>query len=101
MSIKVEITNNTRKVLDSIKADTALALLNKAEAIGYTAQILAPQATGALVNSKRVEAVSFDNVQVSFNTAYANRRHYENKKNPQTLEYLKRAGEIEGAKALL
>lgn len=56
----------------------------------------APKASGALVRSGRLVktgeaayAVTFGDNQVR----YAYRREYENKKNPQTLHYLKNAGE--------
>lgn len=59
------------------------------------ATVLAPKLTGALQGDGRVE------VEGNHHTArfggtdvpYARRRHFENKKNPQTLNYLKRAGD--------
>lgn len=61
------------------------------------AQMLAPKDTGALISSGRVvegngkATAVFGGADVG--VPYARRRHYENKKNPQTLHYLKRAGD--------
>lgn len=57
---------------------------------------LAPEDTGELKSDGRVEVISDTEVHVKFGDArvpYARRRHFENKKNPQTLRYLKRAGD--------
>ena len=57
---------------------------------------LAPKMTGDLKSDGRVEVVSGTEVHIKFGDArvpYARRRHFENKKNPQTLQYLKRAGD--------
>lgn len=50
--------------------------------------VLAPMLTGALRSSARVSPIEKDSVTISFNTAYARRRHYENRKNPSTKHYL-------------
>lgn len=60
------------------------------------AQMLAPRDTGALVSSGRVVEQG-SKVSAVFGGAdvgvpYARRRHYENRKNPQTLLYLEKAG---------
>lgn len=57
--------------------------------------MLAPKLTGALIDDSRVEK-STSGRKVIFggsNVPYARRRHFENKKNPQTLHYLQRAGD--------
>lgn len=57
---------------------------------------LAPELTGSLKSDARVQVVSDTEVHVKFGDArvpYARRRHFENKKNPQTLRYLQRAGD--------
>lgn len=57
---------------------------------------LAPEDTGELKSDGRVEIVSDTEVHVKFGDArvpYARRRHFENKKNPQTKNYLKNAGD--------
>jgi hypothetical protein len=60
------------------------------------AVMLAPEDSGALVNSGRVERVSTAFYRIIFGSSqvpYARIRHYENKKNPQTLGYLAKAGD--------
>lgn len=60
------------------------------------ATMLAPKDTGALRDSGRVERKASGGVSIIFGggkVPYARRRHYENKKNPQTLGYLKKAGD--------
>lgn len=57
---------------------------------------LAPKDTRALVNSGRIIRKGSANYQVKYGSnkvPYALRRHYENKKNPQTLRYLEQAGD--------
>lgn len=59
------------------------------------AVILAPKDTRALVSSGRVDRDKPATYKVSFGggrVPYAKRRHYENRRNPQTLRYLERAG---------
>lgn len=57
--------------------------------------MLSPKDTGALAENGRVErknghrTVKFGDESVP----YARRRHFENQKNPQTLNYLERAGD--------
>ena len=62
------------------------------------ATIYAPVETGNLRNSGRIERIT-DGYKVKFGGSigrfavkYARRRHYENRKSPQTLRYLERAG---------
>lgn len=60
------------------------------------ANMLAPQESGALKGTGRVEKNPEGGHSVLFgneNVRYARRRHYENKKNPQTLLYLEKAGD--------
>lgn len=59
------------------------------------AVINAPKDTRALVNSSKINKV-VGGFSVSFGSGrvpYALRRHFENKKNPQTLHYLSRAAD--------
>lgn len=59
-------------------------------------RMLAPVDTGALVQSGRVEINPDGSVSAVFgggSVPYARRRHFENKKNPQTLNYLQKAGD--------
>ena len=60
------------------------------------ASILAPKDTRALVYSGKVTRDNPFQWTISFGSSrvpYARRRHYENKKNPQTLRYLERAAD--------
>lgn len=66
------------------------------QVILYRARMLAPVLTGALVDDGRVVDNPMGGKSVIFGSPsvpYARRRHYENRKNPQTLYYLQRAGE--------
>lgn len=71
------------------------ALLEMATDIHRRAVINAPIETGALKNSGVIEpkqegyAVKFGSGRVP----YARKRHFENKKNPQTTHYLEKAGD--------
>ncbi len=66
-----------------------------ADSILGRATMIAPKLTGALRSDGRVEtrdtslAIVFGDERVP----YARMRHYVNRKNPQTLNYLKRAGD--------
>jgi hypothetical protein len=65
------------------------------DAILGRATMIAPKLTGALHSDGRVETVDTA-VQVTFGDGrvpYARRRHFENSKNPQTTNYLKKAGD--------
>ncbi len=76
------IKNAKRRICDSI--------LNKA-------MMSAPVDTGRLRDNGRVVEESSSRSAVVFgdnNVPYARRRHFENKKNPQTLHYLSKAGEV-------
>lgn len=58
------------------------------------ATILAPRDTGALKASAKTAKTGTNEYTISFGGSrvqYAKRRHYENRKNPQTLRYLERA----------
>ena len=57
---------------------------------------LAPELNGELKSDGRVEVISDSEVHIKFGNArvpYARRRHFENKKNPHTKYYLKKAGD--------
>ena len=71
-------------------------LAEMATDIDTRAKVLAPKDTRALVNSSRIKRLSAVAYQISFGSSqvpYARRRHFENKKNPQTLGYLSRAAD--------
>lgn len=79
-----ESKSNDRRVLEMVTD------------IHRDASILAPKLTRALVNSGRISRAGEAHYRVTFgggNVPYARRRHFENKKNPQTLRYLERAGD--------
>lgn len=75
-------------------------LAEMATDIHRRAVILAPVETGALRNSGKVEKSGSQEYTISFGNGgrvpYARRRHFENKKNPQTLGYLSRAADSVG-----
>lgn len=84
---------------DFTKVDALVskAMQNGLEALGKDiekrAVVLAPKDTGRLRNSVRMDVTTSgqDRVEVSFNTAYARRRHYENNLHPSTKMYLNNA----------
>ena len=81
--------NKETRVLE--RAEEAMAGV-----INTRATIIAPKESGELKSNGRVEKTSDGHHTVIFGDAtvpYARRRHFENKKNPQTLHYLKRAGD--------
>ena len=60
------------------------------------AGMLAPLDTGNLKSSGKIARRGQAHYSIAFGgtrVPYAKRRHFENKKNPQTLEYLTRAGD--------
>lgn len=79
------------KVLKEV--DTGL--LEMTTDIHTRSTVLAPKDTRALVNSGRIGKVT-GGYKVTYGSSrvpYARRRHFENKKNPQTLRYLEKAGD--------
>ena len=88
--------SNSRAWLSSESKVLARAERGLAQVILNRATMLAPVLTGALVEDGRVEKNPNGHHSVVFGSndvPYARRRHFENKKNPQTLHYLKRAGD--------
>lgn len=89
ISNKVSVLNDTKKQLDGVTAEIAVDILNRA-------QMNAPKASGALVRSGRVTKADGGGYTVTFgdnSVRYAYRRHFENKKHPETLLYLEKAGD--------
>ena len=71
-------------------------LAEMATDIHARASILAPKDTRALVNSGNVKRTGDMEYTIKFGSSkvpYARRRHFENKKNPQTLGYLSKAAD--------
>lgn len=93
MSVKVNIDKNwSNKVVDKVH----LGLLEMSTDIHRRAIILAPKLTRALVNSGKIRKSGIMEYTISFGSAkvpYARKRHFENKKNPQTIGYLAKAGD--------
>lgn len=72
------------------------AVLEMATDIDKRAKMFAPVDSSALVNSSRIAREATASYSVTFGSSavpYARRRHYENRRNPQTLKYLERAGD--------
>lgn len=93
MSVKITLNANWGKVLQP-KFLTE-GLLEMTTDVHKRATILAPKDSRALVNSGTIDPVT-DGFKVTYGSSrvpYARRRHFENKKNPQTLGYLAKAGD--------
>ena len=72
------------------------AMLTLATDIDRVAKLQAPQETGALRASGIVKRNGLGKYSVIFgggDVRYARKRHFENRKNPQTLRNLERAGD--------
>ena len=81
-----------KKVDGLVNSLMAAGLQSLGDDIKKRSQILAPKDTGALRQSAKVQLNSTkDTVTVSYNTAYARRRHYENNLHPATRLYLTNA----------
>lgn len=92
MPVKTNINKNWSS---QVSAQMKAGLLEMTTDIHSRAVILAPKLTRALANSGVIEPVT-DGYKVKFGSSrvpYARRRHFENKKNPQTLGYLAKAGD--------
>ena len=91
----VKVTSKIKEWGAKKQADMDKSLLELASVIHRDASNLAPRDKGNLIASGRIEkkgngyAVSFGGGSIK----YAKRRNYENRKNPQTLHYLDRAGD--------
>lgn len=92
MSAKLTVDPNwSSKIAKEISA----GLLELSNDIRTRATILAPKETGALANSGKVEPIA-DGYKITFGSnrvPYARIRHFVNRKNPQTLGYLTKAGD--------
>lgn len=93
---RVRVTSRINQWTAETEGKLDKAVLTMATDIDRVAKTLAPHASGALAASGRIERNGPANYSVIFGGSrvpYALRRHYENKKNPQTLRYLQRAGD--------
>lgn len=92
MPVKVTIKKDWSTNIEKGMND---AVLEMATDIHKRATILAPKLTYALINSGVITPV-LNGYKVSFGGArvpYARLRHFVNKKNPQTIGYLAKAGD--------
>jgi hypothetical protein len=93
---KVTFESHIKEWSDKTEAKLDLAVAHIATDIHRIATMNAPVDHGTLVKSGRINREGQAHYKVIFgggSVKYALRRHYENKKNPQTLQYLKRAGD--------
>lgn len=93
MSVKITMNANWTKVQQGKWLQGGL--LEMTTDIHSRSSVLAPKDTRALVNSGRIDSVN-DGYKITYGSSrvpYARRRHFENKKNPQTLGYLAKAGD--------
>lgn len=92
----VRFTSRLREWSAEKAREMDVAMLDLVTTIHRDAVNLAPRDTGALVNSGRIVRRALGHYSVIFGggpVRYAKRRHYENRSNPQTLNYLKRSGD--------
>lgn len=92
----IRITSRVKQWESSSMDNLEFALASLSTEIHRIAIMNAPHLNGALQDSGKVERLESMKYQVRFGDSevpYALRRHYENKKNPQTLRYLERAAE--------
>ncbi len=92
MSVKINMDRDwDRKLIKGLRA----GMIDMTTDIHKKASILAPKDSRNLVKSGKIEpkgagfVVSFGSLKIP----YARKRHFENKKNPQTIGYLKKAGD--------
>jgi hypothetical protein len=95
MSVRVRVTSNVDTWAKVEKQNLRNAQRAMGDAIMARATMIAPKLTGALRSDGRVETKD-TSVVVTFGDSrvpYARKRHFENRKNPQTLRYLEKAGD--------
>lgn len=93
---RVRVTSRVIQWSERKARDMDIAMLDLATTIHRDAGNLAPVQTGALASSGRIQRNGTANYSIIFGSSavrYARRRHYQNRKNPQTLRYLERAGD--------
>lgn len=89
----VEMPTNFSKADKLVNAAMKEGLLLLGKDVRKRAIVLAPKDSGDLRRSAKVDVstTGVDSVEVSFNTEYAKRRHYENNLHPSTRLYLTNA----------
>lgn len=93
--VKVTFRSKMKAYLQVQQMNMQKELEAKAEKTLGRARMLAPVLSGDLKMNGRVEKIP-NGVSVVFGDSripYARRRHFENRKNPATLNYLERAGD--------
>lgn len=90
---RVVVTSRVIPWAQGRESEFDLAVLQMMTDVHRLSQVFAPKDTRALVKSARVQRKGNAHYSVSYNTPYARRRHFENNRNPQTLNYLERAGD--------
>lgn len=92
----VRFTSRIKPWTEKTVVDYDKAVLEMATDIHRVASVLSPKDTRALVSSGRIERNGTAHYSVIFGggaVPYALRRHFENRKTPGSLLYLKRAGD--------
>ena len=95
MKVNVTLKSRAEEFIKVEKANIENASYGAGALILSRARMLAPELTGNLKRGGRVEQKG-DTTSVVFggyDVPYAKIRHHQNKKNPQTLHYLQRAGD--------
>jgi hypothetical protein len=93
---RYRFTSRINQWVDGKEVDFDKSMLALVTDVHRTSQILAPKLTRSLVKSGRIVRKGLAHYAVRYGdrqVPYARRRHYENRKNPQTLRYLERAGD--------
>ena len=92
-SVKLTINKNWS---NTEQVNLEAGLLDLITDVDRRSAIIAPRDTSALVNSRKISRLGKLAYQLKYGSSrvpYARRRHYENKKNPQTLGYLDKAAD--------
>lgn len=97
--MSVRVVSHIDRWKASTKNNIDKVVLEMATDIDRVAKMNAPKDTRALVNSAVIDkkgdahyTVTFGGNGNGFSVPYARMRHFENKKNPQTIGYLENAG---------
>lgn len=97
MASDVKFTSSlTGEWLKATTNELDIAVAEMITDIDRRAKTLAPVDRGNLAASGKIERIKAGSYKVTFGSnsvPYARRRHFENKKNPQTLGYLEKAGD--------
>lgn len=97
------VITNASRFVQSEKRRAKNAEKMIADVVLSRSTVLAPKLSGDLKADGRVEGAEGGGLRVKFGGAsvpYARRRHFENDKNPQTLDYLKKGGDSVGKESI-